>query len=64
MNKTMKRREGEPLSKWVDRLAAALVVPWEVHEAMSEISIVSYAQGSDDASVIWQKHKRENEKKH
>lgn len=51
MIKHLKHRDGEPLSEWVDRIAAWFCVNWEVHEAMSEISKQSYIVGSNDAAI-------------
>ena len=53
MRKDLRHKEGEPLSDWVDRLAAAFTVSWEVHEAMSEISKLSYIEGTNDATEVW-----------
>ena len=53
MRKDLRHKEGEPLSDWVDRLAAAFTVSWEVHEAMSEISKLSYIEGKNDATEVW-----------
>lgn len=50
MKKQLKIKKGEPLHKWLDRIAAYWNFGEELREILSVISKESYIQGSNDTS--------------
>lgn len=56
MKKELKRRDGERIHQWIDRLSEALSLTPEQKEAMRDVAIASYIKGSDDATTLQQKY--------
>lgn len=57
MNKQLQIKKGEPLYKWVNRIAEHYKLSQEMKDVLSEVSKESYIQGSVDAQEILLKHK-------
>lgn len=58
MKKELKRRDGERIHQWIDRLSEALSLTYEQEEAMQEVAMRSYIQGSNDVIELQQKHSK------
>ena len=56
MKKELKRRDGERIHQWIDRLSEAFSLTPEQKEAMRDVAIESYIKGSDDAIIMQQKY--------
>lgn len=49
MKKKLRYKKGEPLHKWVERIADYWNFDQELREILSEVSKTSYIHGSNDA---------------
>ena len=56
MKKQLQIKKGEPLHKWIDRIADYWNFGEELREMLSEVSKKSYIQGSNDASRVMAAH--------
>lgn len=54
----IKRRKEEKISDWIERIARTLNMSKEHEEAMREVAIQSYIQGSNDAYELNKKYRR------
>lgn len=57
MKKQLQIKKGEPLYKWVNRIAEHYNLSQEMKDVLSEVSKESYIHGSVDAQEILLKHK-------
>lgn len=59
MKRTLKIRKGEPIYKWINRIGNTLNMTDEQIEAMQEVAIRSYIQGSNDADNIYKNTRKQ-----
>lgn len=52
MKAKIRYKKGEPLHKWIDRIADYWHFDEELKEVLSEVSKTSYIHGSNDAQKI------------
>lgn len=62
MKQELQIKKGEALSEWVDRIADYWHFRDELRETLHEISVTSYAHGSDDTFAVTKAHKSNKKK--